>query len=111
MMQKGYDEAREKAKFYDYLEIQPPANYSQLIANHLVADEKQLEEILTNIYKLGKELKKPVVATGDVHYIDPQDAIYRTILTSSQRGNPNRMKNNLTFISTLPRKCLMLLAS
>ncbi|WP_333603789.1 PolC-type DNA polymerase III, partial [Lactobacillus acetotolerans] len=90
MMQKGYDEAREKAKFYDYLEIQPPANYSQLIANHLVADEKQLEEILTNIYKLGKELKKPVVATGDVHYIDPQDAIYRTILTSSQRGNPNR---------------------
>lgn len=90
MMQKGYDEAREKARFYDYLEIQPPANYSQLIANHLVADEKQLEDILTNIYKLGKELKKPVVATGDVHYIDPHDAIYRTILTFSQRGNPNR---------------------
>lgn len=64
MMQKGYDEARKKAKFYDYLEVQPPAAYSQLIADNLIADEAELEEILANIYKLGKELNKPVVATG-----------------------------------------------
>ncbi|MCT6807745.1 MAG: PHP domain-containing protein, partial [Bombilactobacillus sp.] len=92
MMQKGYDEARKKARFYDYLEIQPPANYSIMIEDHLIADEAELEEILTNIYKLGKELNKPVVATGDAHYIEEHDAIYRTILISAQRSNPDRNK-------------------
>lgn len=102
MMQKGYDEAREKAKFYDFLEVQPPATYSQLIADGLIKDEDQLEEIISNIYKLGKELNKPVVATGDSHYVDPHDAIYRTILISAQRSNPNRNKPqpDLHFYST-----------
>lgn len=102
MMQKGYDEAREKAKFYDFLEVQPPATYSQLIADGLIKDEDQLEEIISNIYKLGKELNKPVVATGDSHYVEPHDAIYRTILISAQRSNPNRNKPqpDLHFCST-----------
>ena len=102
MMQKGYDEAREKAKFYDFLEVQPPATYSQLIADGLIQDEDQLEEIISNIYKLGKELNKPVVATGDSHYVEPHDAIYRTILISAQRSNPNRNKPqpDLHFYST-----------
>lgn len=102
MMQKGYDEAREKAKFYDFLEVQPPATYSQLIADGLIKDEDQLEEIIGNIYKLGKELNKPVVATGDSHYVEPHDAIYRTILISAQRSNPNRNKPqpDLHFYST-----------
>lgn len=102
MMQKGYDEAREKAKFYDFLEVQPPATYSQLIADGLIKDEDQLEEIISNIYKLGKELNKPVVATGDSHYVEPHDAIYRTVLISAQRSNPNRNKPqpDLHFYST-----------
>ena len=102
MMQKGYDEAREKAKVYDFLEVQPPATYSQLIADGLIKDEDQLEEIISNIYKLGKELNKPVVATGDSHYVEPHDAIYRTILISAQRSNPNRNKPqpDLHFYST-----------
>ena len=102
MMQKGYDEAREKAKFYDFLEVQPPATYSQLIVDGLIKDEDQLEEIISNIYKLGKELNKPVVATGDSHYVEPHDAIYRTILISAQRSNPNRNKPqpDLHFYST-----------
>lgn len=102
MMQKGYDEAREKAKFYDFLEVQPPATYSQLIADGVIKDEDQLEEIISNIYKLGKELNKPVVATGDSHYVEPHDAIYRTILISAQRSNPNRNKPqpDLHFYST-----------
>lgn len=102
MMQKGYDEAREKAKFYDFLEVQPPATYSQLIADGLIKDEDQLEEIISNIYKLGNELNKPVVATGDSHYVEPHDAIYRTILISAQRSNPNRNKPqpDLHFYST-----------
>ncbi len=84
------------------MEVQPPATYSQLIADGLIKDEDQLEEIISNIYKLGKELNKPVVATGDSHYVEPHDAIYRTILISAQRSNPNRNKPqpDLHFYST-----------
>lgn len=92
MMQKGYDEAREKARFFDFLEVQPPSNYSQLIEDGLISDEAELEEILTNIYKLGQELNKPVVATSDAHYVEEYEGIYREILIASQRSNPNRNK-------------------
>ncbi|CCI85692.1 DNA polymerase III PolC [Lactobacillus pasteurii DSM 23907 = CRBIP 24.76] len=102
MMQKGYDEAREKAKFYDYLELQPPATYANLIKDGLIADEAELEEILGNIYKLGKELNKPVVVTSDAHYVNEYESIYRTILISAQRSNPNRNnpQPDLHFYST-----------
>ncbi|TPR17439.1 PolC-type DNA polymerase III [Apilactobacillus timberlakei] len=89
MMQKGKQEATEKAKFYDYLEVQPKAAYQPLIDSQLIHDEKHLEEIISNMVETGKELEKPVVATGDVHYLDPHDYIYRKILINSQGGaNP-----------------------
>ncbi|MTV81287.1 PolC-type DNA polymerase III [Secundilactobacillus folii] len=89
MMQKGYAEARTKAKFYDYLEVQPLAAYKPLIDSGLIQNRKNLEEILTNMVKLGEELDKPVVVTGDAHYLNPEDAIYRKILINSQGGaNP-----------------------
>ncbi|MCH5461257.1 PolC-type DNA polymerase III [Lactobacillus sp. LC28-10] len=89
MMQKGYVEARSKAKFYDYLEVQPLAAYKPLIDSGLIQNRKNLEEILTNMVKLGEELDKPVVVTGDTHYLNPEDAIYRKILINSQGGaNP-----------------------
>ncbi|MEE9112308.1 MAG: PolC-type DNA polymerase III [Lactobacillus sp.] len=94
MMQKGYDEAKRKAEFYDFLEIQPPSNYSNLLDDGLIADEDQLEEILMNIYKLGKEMNKLVVATSDAHYIEKHDGIYRDVLLAAQRGNPNRNKKH-----------------
>ncbi|WP_026675841.1 PolC-type DNA polymerase III [Fictibacillus gelatini] len=89
MMQKGAEEVEGIAAFYDYLEIQPPSNYYHLIEKELVQDELALREILTNIVKLGEKLNKPVVATGNVHYLNETDAIYRKILISSQGGaNP-----------------------
>lgn len=94
MMQKGYGEARERAKYYDYLEVMPKAVYAPLLERELVQDEQALEEILANLVKLGAELDKPVVATGDTHYLNPEDAIYRKILIHSMGGaNPlNRSK-------------------
>ena len=103
MMQKGIDEARQKAAFYDYLEVQPKRAYAPLIESGLISDENNLEQILTNMVKLGEELKKPVVATGDVHYLNPQDYIYRKILINSQGGaNPlNRQElPDLHFLTT-----------
>ncbi len=89
MMQKTKEEAAELAAFYDYIEVQPPENYQHLVELELVKSENQLKEIIGNLVKLGEELEKPVVATGNVHYLNPVDKIYRKILISSQGGaNP-----------------------
>ncbi|MFD2616854.1 PolC-type DNA polymerase III [Terrilactibacillus laevilacticus] len=88
MMQKSIKEAEEVAKFYDYIEIQPPGNYAHLIEKELVTDELALREILNNLVKMGEKLNKPVVATGNVHYLDENDHLYRKILIASQAGNP-----------------------
>jgi DNA polymerase-3 subunit alpha (Gram-positive type) len=95
MMQKSPEEVEEIAKFYDYLEIQPVTNYQHLIERELVKSESHLQEILTKIVELGKKLDKTVVATGNVHYANPNDAIYRKILITTLGGasplNPNRL--------------------
>ncbi|UQS84379.1 PolC-type DNA polymerase III [Bombilactobacillus thymidiniphilus] len=88
MMQKGYDDAYQKAQFYDYLEVMPHAIYQPLLDSGLINDQKALEDILANIVKLGGELDKPVVASGDVHYLDPKDAIYREIIVKAVKSNP-----------------------
>jgi DNA polymerase-3 subunit alpha (Gram-positive type) len=86
VMQKGVDEARELAKYYDYLEVQPLPNYRQLLEGQMVSGPAHLKDIIGKIIKLGDELGKPVVATGDAHYLDDHDAIYRKILINSQGG-------------------------
>jgi DNA polymerase III subunit alpha, Gram-positive type len=89
MMQKSPEEVEEIASFYDYIEVQPPDNYKHLIELELVHNMKSLKEIIANIVKLGEKLDKPVVATGNVHYLNPVDHIYRKILIGSQGGaNP-----------------------
>lgn len=94
MMQKGYETAKEKARYYDYLEIQPKPLYAPLLEQELVKDTANLEEIIKNMIQLAHELKIPVAATGDVHYMNKEDAIYRKILIHSQSGaNPlNRLR-------------------
>lgn len=87
MMQTGYDEAKELARKYDFLEIMPKDAYLHLKERELIKNEKDLEEILTNIVKLGEELNIPVVATGNVHYLNPEDAIYREIILKSLNQN------------------------
>ena len=74
------DEIQRIAGFYDYLEIQPIQNNSHLFFENRVT-EGQLQNINRRIYKLGKQLGKPVVATGDVHMLRPEDKEFRHILT------------------------------
>ncbi|CAM3263620.1 PolC-type DNA polymerase III [Vagococcus fessus] len=86
MMQKGVEEAKKRAKFYDYIEIMPKPVYAPLIEQELVKNEHDLEEIITNLIKIADELEKPVVATGNVHYLNETDGIYRKILVNSLGG-------------------------
>ena len=81
---KTDEEIEEIAKFYDYLEIQPIENNYWLIREGIIEDEKELKQINIKIAELGKKLNKLVVATGDVHFLNKEDEIYRRILEAEQ---------------------------
>ena len=76
-------ELEEIASFYDYLEIQPTGNNMFLVRENICSLE-DLQEHNRKIYQLGKRLNKLVVATCDVHFLNPEDAQLRAILQAGQ---------------------------
>ena len=73
--------------FYDYLEVQPTGNNKFMIASEKIRTVNSIEdiqEINRRIVKLGEQFHKPVVATCDVHFLDPEDEIYRRIIMAGK---------------------------
>ena len=80
------DEITRLANFYDYYEIQPTGNNMFMLKDDKIPVEtvEDLEEINRRIVELGKQFNKPVVATCDVHFLDPEDEIYRKIIMAGK---------------------------
>ena len=81
---KSEDEISKIVRFYDYLEIQPLGNNQFLVNNGKVGSQEDLKKINKKIVKLGERHQKPVVATCDVHFMDPRDEVFRRILMAGQ---------------------------
>lgn len=75
------------ASLYDYLEIQPTGNNAFMVASEKVNNLKEIEEVNREICLLGDKIDKLVVATGDVHFLNKEDEIYRRILMAGKGFN------------------------
>ena len=86
---KPQEELERIAKWYDYLEIQPLSNNAFMLrpgkdGQQIAQSEEDLRDFNRKVVELGEKLGKPVCATGDVHFLDPQEEIYRHIILDSK---------------------------
>ena len=80
------EELARLVKFYDYLEVQPIGNNAFMLreGKHGIKSEEDLQNLNKKIIELGEQFGKPVVATCDVHFLNPEDEIYRRIIMAGQ---------------------------
>ncbi len=81
---KNDEELSNLINFYDYVEVQPPAVYDHLLQMGDFANKAELLEHIKKIIRVTKESGKLIVATGDVHQIEPEDTIYREIIVNQK---------------------------
>lgn len=76
--------------FYDYIEVQPPANFEHLIISEKVDTPQVIQRTLSDIVNAAALAKKKVIATGDVHYAHPNDKIFRDVYIHAQAKGQRR---------------------
>ncbi len=94
------EEISKIVEFYDYLEIQPIDNNAFLLEKEIVQTREELRNLNRKIVALGEKYKKPVVATGDVHFLNSHDEYYRRILMAGKGFNDADNQPPLYFKST-----------
>ncbi len=95
-----HEELIRIASFYDFLEIQPLSNNRFMLADGMASDDEALRELNRTVVRLGEELNIPVCATGDVHFLNPEEEIYRRILLASKGFEDCDRENPLYFRTT-----------
>ncbi len=81
---QGIKALRRIGEFYDYFEIMPLANNAFMVENGMVKNEEQLRDLNRKVLAVADELGKPVCATGDAHFLDPEDEIFRHVLQNAR---------------------------
>ena len=102
---KDWEELRRIASWYDYLEIQPLSNNAFMLrpdknGKSIAKDPEQIRNWNRMVVRLGEELGKPVCATGDVHFLDPEDEAYRRVLLDTKGFDDADAPNPLYFRTT-----------
>lgn len=81
---RPFEELCDIAEYYDYLEIQPIGNNEFMLRSQQVSSRAELEEYNKTVIRIGEKLDKPVVATGDVHFLNKEDEAFRRVLMAGQ---------------------------
>ncbi|MBO4453092.1 MAG: PolC-type DNA polymerase III [Clostridia bacterium] len=102
---KSFNDLLKIADFYDYLEVQPDTNNAYLIEEGRLGEDREaakqiLHDNINTIIRIAEKQKKPVVATGDVHFMDPEDEIYRQIMMYGMKYNDAMRETKLYFRTT-----------
>lgn len=80
LVSKGIDDAVKVANYYDFIEVMPPALYEPMIAREQFKNMQEIHDLIKNLIEVGNRAGLPILATGNVHYIDPEEEIYREII-------------------------------
>ena len=101
-LEKPYEILQKRVSFYDYLEIQPPEVYSHLAMTNGPEQKEYVLRAIEKVIKAGREQGKIVVATGDVHHLNPDDRLYRKIYTKTPAVGGGRHPLNRAEIEDIP---------
>ncbi|MEE0988454.1 MAG: PolC-type DNA polymerase III [Kandleria vitulina] len=82
---RNIEELREEIRFYDYIEIQPLVDAECLVYRHRYESLEDIQKIYERIIQVAKEEGKIIVATGDVHFLNPSDKIFRDVFISNDK--------------------------
>ncbi len=101
------EELMEIMKYYDFIEINPPSIMEFLVESGEVSSKSDLYALINKIIRCADKIGKMVVATGDVHILDPEDNIYREILVRTKQSGGGLHPLNKPSIKTIPNAYLM----
>ncbi|MGM0509241.1 MAG: PolC-type DNA polymerase III, partial [Fusobacteriota bacterium] len=91
---KSEKDLKDMLKFYDYVEIQPDSNKKGLLKSGGLKNKEDIHKMNKKLIELGKSENKLVVASGDVHYLDPEDNLFRRVLVYGKKGPRSDYKIN-----------------